>query len=112
MGGFTALIVFAIGLHTLGFFLFNKYRIRKTIWFLQKMRGKELEEDYELLINRYTGFFNYIETFPRQEGFSKLYQNEEFCRFVANSKRLLKYFFIILPALFVLMLLSGFVDQL
>lgn len=85
----------------------NTFRIKKLIKFVDKFKkeGKLSDADYELLYNRYTSFFSYLELYPDKEDFKLLYQSPEFDNYVRASKWKLKYCSIVIGISFLILLI-------
>lgn len=81
----------------IGHFLFllthNQFRIKKLLKYFDKFKkdGRLSDKDFELLQDRYTSFFNYLEFYPDKEDFKTLYENPEFEAYIKASKWKIKY---------------------
>jgi uncharacterized protein YktA (UPF0223 family) len=60
----------------------NKLRISKTLDFIQEMNSDYLtRRQYDDLCARYTGFLKFVEPFPDEKQYAKLYENKDFVSF-------------------------------
>src|SRR5262245_23975515 len=94
--------------HVSALMFFNRYRLKKTIEFLDKFlaKGWLTERDYDQLVGRYTGIFKNLEWFPEQSEYSNLYIDSSFLDFKNRSRTVIRYLLVSVP---VLMLLNFFV---
>jgi hypothetical protein len=93
---------------TIHFFLLiwtNKWRVNKLVLFVEKFNEEKIltESDYDYLYDRYTSFLSYMEFFPDKEGYKLLYENKEFEKFVATTRKRLNYYAIVTAACFALL---------
>ncbi len=93
---FYLLIAVSTPIHWISLITINKWRIFKLRRFIDdfKDRGVLSKSDYDLLYDRYHGFFNYLEFFPDRDDFPALYEDQGFNRFVTKTRSRLKYFLI------------------
>lgn len=93
--------------------LHNTFRTKRLVKFVDKFKkeGKLNDADYELLYDRYTSFFHYLEFYPDKEDFRTLYENSEFDDYVRRSKWKLKYCLIVIAISFLVLLIVVPFDQ-
>jgi len=84
----------------------NTFRIKKLLKYIDKFKreGKLNDKDYEILYDRYTSFFHYLEFYPDKNDFKTLYENSDFDTYVRRSKWKLKYYSIVAGASLVILL--------
>lgn len=85
----------------------NTFRIKKLLEYIDKFKkeGKLNDKDFELLYDRYTSFFHYLEFYPDKNDFKTLYENSEFDSYVKRSKWKLKYYSIVIVTSFLILLI-------
>jgi hypothetical protein len=64
------------------------------------------EKDYILLHDRYSGFFSYLEFFPKKVDFGILCENSDFDSFVRRSKSRIKCYSILVVISILVFLLT------
>jgi hypothetical protein len=106
-----SIVVFLIlFVHVFLLMLHNAFRIKKLLKYIDKFKneGKLNENDYQLLYDRYTSFFSYLEFYPDKIDFRTLYENSEFDSYVRRSKWKLKYYSIVAGTAFAILLILPF----
>lgn len=93
-------------LHLFLLLFHNTFRIKKLLKYVDKFKkeGKLNDKDFELLYDRYTSFFYYLEFYPDKNDFKTLYENSEFDTYVRRSKWKLKYYSIVVGTSFLILL--------
>jgi hypothetical protein len=108
-------IVIAITLfvHFYLLMMHNAFRVKKLLTYIDqfKQEGKLSKNDFELLYNRYTSFFHYLEFYPDKSDFKVLYENTAFDAYVKKSKWKLKYYSIVSLTLIVILLILDSFDK-
>lgn len=103
-----SIVVFLIlFVHAFLLMFHNTFRIKKLLKYVDlfKKEGKLSDKDFELLYDRYTSFFSYLEFYPDKNDFKTLYENSEFESYVRRSKWKLKYYSIVVGASFLILLI-------
>jgi hypothetical protein len=85
---FCAHIVFLLG--------FNKYRIRRIVFFIERLYGEGVlsASEYDTLKARYSSFFKYMEPFPN-------FSNPLYESFKQKGQWILRYLFVAIPLLLI-----------
>lgn len=79
--------------HFIALIWYNYYRLYEVIQFLEEYRGNVITpEDYEILIDRYTGFFKFFEPLPEEKCFPGLYAEEKFAAYALRTRKIFRYF--------------------
>lgn len=91
----------------------NVFRIRKLLIYIDQFKeeGKLSKNDFDLLYNRYTSFFHYLEFYPDKSDFKVLYENIAFDAYVKKSKWKLKYYSTVSLTLIVILLILAAFDK-
>lgn len=78
--------------HTLALVLYNRYRRRQLLHYLQVCRGQELSEQaFATLLATYTSFLGFALPAPSRRDYPTLYTNPAFQAFASRSNYLLAY---------------------
>lgn len=91
----------------------NKFRIKKLLWYLDifKKENKISDKGYDLLYNRYTGFFHYLEFYPDRDDFKVLYENRDFDTYVRMSRWKIRYCSMVIAVSFLLLVLILLINE-